>query len=95
MMKTSGPIEATGQGAHLFEAIKKAAEAGVTIRKALEMREEADRELDTLAKAHSAEHGVDYFTAYERVTQEGVGRNLLEASMGLSDIIANPNRQAD
>lgn len=92
MLKTSPPIEPTGQGTHLFEAIKKAAEAGVTIAKAVQMREDADKELDALAKAHSAEKGVGYYEAYEAVTQAGVGRSLLEASMELSDIIANPTR---
>lgn len=93
-MRTSQPIEPTStRGAHLFEAIKKQAEAGVTIAKAVQMREDADKELDALAKAHSAEKGVGYYDAYEAVTEAGVGRSLLEASMGLSDIIANPNRQ--
>lgn len=98
MLKTSEPTEPTGQGQHLFDAIAKQASEGLTIRKAVSLREDADHELDAMAKAESAKDGIDYYSAYERVTSEGVGKSLMEASLELSRIIANPtavDEQAD
>ena len=95
MLKTSEPIEPTTQGTHLFEAIRKQAEAGVTISKAVKLREDADKELDALAKQYSTDHGVGYYDSYSMVTAEGAGKNLMEASMELSRIIASPDHQAD
>lgn len=98
MLKTSEPTEPTGQGQHLFDAIAKQAQEGLTIRKAVSLREDADTQLDQLAKARSADTGVDYYQAYADVTSEGVGKSLMEASMELSRIIANPTaapEQAD
>lgn len=91
-MQTSGPVETTGgqKGQALSDAITKQANEGLTIRKAVSLREDADRELDTLAKAHSAEHGTNYYTSYEAVTQEGVGKSLMTTSLELSRLIANP-----
>lgn len=96
MMKTSQPIPAeSGRGSHLMAAIAKQAQEGLTIRKALSLREDVDKELDALSKEASAEHGIDYFTAYSRVTSEGVGKSLMETSLGLSNLIASPTRMAD
>ncbi len=95
MLKTSEPIPAeSGRGSHLMAAIAKQAEEGLTIRKALSLREDVDQELDQIAKEASAEHGIDYFTAYERVTQEGVGKSLMSTSLELSRLIASPTRMA-
>lgn len=94
LAKTGDAVSTVGEerGAHLFAAIKKQADEGLTIAKALKLRQSADDELDALAKAHSEEHGVGYYDAYEAVTQAGPGRGLMEASLELSRLIANPTR---
>lgn len=73
-----------------FEYVKDAVERKVTVARAIELREMADNQLEGVAKEFAKANGLDFYSAYDALTAPGEpGRPLLEASIGLSEIIAD------
>ena len=62
----------------LKDLLAKKAKGDNIAKMAVALRDEVDRDLDAMAKAHASEHGVGYFEAYSVVTADGVGRSMLE-----------------
>lgn len=78
-----------------FEYVKAAVERKVTVARAIELRKLADDQLEGVAQEFAKANGLDFYEAYDQLTQPGEpGRGLLEASIGLSEIIADATHPA-
>ncbi len=62
----------------LEQLIAKKAKGDSVAKMAVALRDEVDRDLDTMAKAHAAEHDTNYYDSYAAVTADGVGLSMLK-----------------
>ena len=62
----------------LKDLLAKKAKGDNVAKMAVALRDEVDRDLDTLAKAHAAEHGINYYDAYAEITADGAGLSMLK-----------------
>lgn len=62
----------------LDQLIAKKAKGDNVAKMAVALRDWVDQDLDNMAKAHAAEHGVDYYDAYAAITADGVGLSMLK-----------------
>ena len=81
----------------LEQLIAKKAKGDNIAKLAVALRDEVDRDIDALAKAHATETGVNYYDAYAAVTADGVGRSMLKNRedadrlvMGRAHVSADP-----
>ena len=80
----------------LEQLIAKKAAGDNIAKMAVALRDEVDRDLDTMAKAQAAESGTNYYDAYAAVTADGFGLSMLKNREQADRLVmGEAHRQAD